>query len=187
VQFSEYAQVHLLDANPGQVSRAEFDAWLNDPGIPATAPRTTSVRFEAVDAARKTWLASGTLASATTTMDWTTQEWVHFVEGMPPTLSQAQIKALDAAYRLTGTPNAEIAQRWYPLTIRSGYTAARPAITDFLTHIGRRKLVMPTYRALAQTADGLQFAREVFAKARPGLHPITIGSVEMVLAAKPAS
>ena len=66
-------------------------------------------------------------------------------------------------------------------------TAARPAIADFLSRIGRRKLVMPTYRALAQTADGLRFAREVFAKARPGLHPITIGSVEATLAAKPVS
>jgi hypothetical protein len=112
---------------------------------------------------------------------------VHFVEGMPPRLSQSQIKALDAAYSLTGTPNGEIAQRWYPLTIRSGYTAARPAIADFLSRIGRRKLVMPTYRALAQTPDGLRFAREVFARARPGLHPITIGSVEAVLAVKQAS
>ena len=187
VQFVEYAQVHLLDANPGKVSRAEFDAWLNDPGVPATAPQTKSTRFDAVDAARKTWLATGTLASPALTKEWSTHEWVHFVEGMPPTLSPAQLKALDGAYALTGTANAEIAQRWYPLTIRSGYTAARPAIADFLSRIGRRKLVMPTYRALAQTADGLRFAREVFAKARPGLHPITIGSVETALAAKPAS
>jgi aminopeptidase N len=186
-QFEEYAQAHLLDAHPGKVSRAEFDAWLNEPGVPATAPQTRSARFDAVDAARKAWLDSGALASAAVTRQWTTQEWVHFVEGMPATLTAAQIKALDAAYSLTGTPNAEIAQRWYPLTVRSGYTAARPAIADFLSRIGRRKLVMPTYRALAQTSDGLRFAREVFAKARPGLHPITIGSVEAVLAAKPAA
>jgi aminopeptidase N len=186
-QFAEYAQVHLLDANPGKVTRAEFDAWLNEPGIPSTAPQTKSMRFEAVDAARKTWLASGTLPSPSLTKEWSTQEWVHFVEGMPPTLSPAQIKALDTAYALTTTRNAEIAQRWYPLTIRSGYTAARPAIADFLSRIGRRKLVMPTYRALAQTPDGLRFAREVFAQARPGLHPITIGSVEQVLAAKQVS
>jgi leukotriene-A4 hydrolase len=41
---------------------------------------------------------------------------------------------------------------------------------------------MPTYGALAATPDGRAFAEEVFAKARPGYHPITIGSVEKTLA-----
>ena len=40
---------------------------------------------------------------------------------------------------------------------------------------------MPTYAALAQTPDGLAFAKGVFEKARPGYHPITIGSVEQTL------
>jgi len=186
-QFAGYAKANLLDKHPGKVSQAEFDAWLYEPGVPGTAPPTTSSRLDAVDAARKSWLESGTLTSASATREWTTQEWVHFVEGMPATLTAAQIKALDAAYGFTGTPNAEIAQRWYPLTIRSGYAGARPAIAEFLSQIGRRKLVMPIYRALAQTPDGLGFARQVFAKARPGLHPITVGSVDSALADKPAS
>ena len=130
-------------------------------------------------------LAPAPCRTPASTGKWTTQEWVHFLEGMPETLSEAQIKALDAAYKFTGTPNGEIAQRWYPLTVRSGYMAARPAIGDFLSRVGRRKLVMPIYSALARTPDGLSFARDVFAKARPGLHPITIGSVETALADKP--
>ena len=186
-QFAEYARSNLLERHPGKVSRAEFDAWLYQPGVPRTAPQTSAERFDAVDVGRKAWLESGTIVPASVTKQWTTQEWVHFIDGMPSTLTPTQISVLDAAYALTGTPNGEIAQRWYPLTIRSGYAAARPAIADFLSRIGRRKLVIPTYRALAQTPDGLRFAREVFAKARPGLHPITVGSVEAALADKPAS
>ena len=63
-QFDEYAQANLLDTHPGKVSRAEFDAWLTEPGVPSTAPQTTSERFDAVDAARKAWLESGTLVPA---------------------------------------------------------------------------------------------------------------------------
>ena len=45
---------------------------------------------------------------------------------------------------------------------------------------------MPTYKALVATPDGLAFAKAVFAKARPGYHPITTGSVEAMIAeAKP--
>src|SRR3546814_14025390 len=98
-----------------------------------------------------------------------------FIEGMPETLATEQLAQLDDAYQLTGTPNGEIAMRWYPLAVRSGYTAANEAIAGFLQEIGRRKLIMPTYDALVQTEDGLALAKAVFAKAKPGYHPITTG------------
>ena len=37
---------------------------------------------------------------------------------------------------------------------------------------------MPIYSELVATPDGLVFAKEVFAKAKPAYHPITTGSVE---------
>ena len=184
--FLQYAKANLVDKVPGKVTMEELERWVHEPGIPADAPQVESRGFSVVDAGRLAWLGSAQLPGSTVTAEWTTQEWVHFIEDMPATLTAAQIKQLDDAYKFTGTPNGEIAQRWYPLTVRSGYTAARPAIAQFLEGIGRRKLIMPTYEALAQTTDGLAFAREVFARARPGYHPITTGSVEKVLAeAKP--
>ena len=181
-QFADFAKKNLLDKYPGKVTQAEFDAWLYEPGVPTTAPQTASPRFDAVDAARKAWLEGGTVPDKALTAKWTTQEWVHFIEGMPETLKPEQLAALDAAYKFTGTPNGEIAQRWYPLAVRSGYTQANGAIAEFLQRIGRRKLIMPTYAALVKTPEGLKLAEEVFAKARPGYHPITTGSVEQAIA-----
>ena len=91
------------------------------------------------------------------------------------------MEQLDSAFHFSGTPNGEIAMRWYPLAVRSGYAQARSSMETFLVDIGRRKLVMPTWQALAATPDGLAFARGVFAKAKPGMHPITAGSVERTL------
>ncbi|NUO76166.1 MAG: M1 family metallopeptidase [Lysobacter sp.] len=181
-QFVDYAKVNLLDKYPGKVTQAEFDAWLYEPGVPANAPQTPSARFDAIDAARKAWIDAGTLPDKAATAKWSTQEWVHFIEGMPDTLSVDQLKALDAAYKITGTPNGEIAQRWYPLTVRSGYTQANEAIAAFLQRIGRRKLIMPTYSELVKTPAGLKLAEDTFAKAKPGYHPITTDSVAAVIA-----
>ncbi|RDZ27355.1 M1 family metallopeptidase [Lysobacter silvisoli] len=181
-QFVDYAKANLLDKYPGKVTQAEFDAWLYEPGIPANAPATPSARFDAVDAARKAWLDAGTLPDKAASDKWTTQERVHFIEGMPDTLSVDQLKALDAAYKFTGTPNGEIAQRWYPLAVRSGYTQANEALGAFLQRVGRRKLVMPTYNELVKTPAGLALAEQIFAKAKPSYHPITTGSVEAVIA-----
>lgn len=186
-RFVEYAQEHLLDAYPGRVSREEFDAWLYEPGIPGSAPQVRSRNFGVVDSARLAWMGSGTLPPQVITGEWSTQEWVHFLEGMPETLSIEQLSQLDTAYGLTGTPNGELAQRWYPLAVRSGHVQAYPAMADFLRRIGRRKLIMPTYQALVATEAGLQFAKQQLEAARPGYHPITTASVERVIAeAKPA-
>ena len=182
-QFADYLKANLLDKHPGIVSDAEVNAWLHEPGIPSGAPQVESAKFSTVSAARIAWQGSGVLPIKEITSDWTTQEWVHFLEGMPETLKPAQLAQLDAAYGFTGTPNGEIAMRWYPLAERSGYAAARPQMGEFLERVGRRKLIMPIYKALAGTNDGLAFAKEVFARARPGYHPITTGSVEATIAA----
>ncbi|HVR80934.1 MAG TPA: M1 family metallopeptidase [Luteimonas sp.] len=187
-KFVDYAKANLLAKYPGKVSEAEMDAWIYQPGIPADAPQVTSKRFDAVDGLRKAWLDGGALPKAATTANWSTQEWVHFLDGMPETLKPEQLAVLDAAYHFTGTLNGEIAQRWYPLAVRSGYHAADEAMAAFMQRVGRRKLIMPIYEALVKTSEGLAFAKDVFAKAKPGYHPITTGSVaaEIAKAQEPA-
>ena len=110
-----------------------------------------------------------------------TYEWLRFLNALPEKPTIAQMKALDKAWKLTGTGNAEIAFRWYVATVRAGYTDARPAIAAFIERIGRRKLVVPIYTELAKSEDGKAFAKSVYSKARPGYHPMTQASVDKVL------
>ena len=188
VKLVEDLKTNLLAKNPGKVTDAEIEEWVYGPGIPANAPRAESRKFSTVDAARIAWSGSAKLPAASITDAWSTQEWVRFLEAMPETLKPEQLAQLDEAYKLTGTPNGEIAQRWYPLAERSGYLQARSEMGKFLERVGRRKLIMPTYTALAASEDGLAFAKQVFERARPGYHPITTGSVEKVIAeAKPVA
>jgi aminopeptidase N len=187
-EFAKYAKANLLAKNPNIVTVAQFDAWLYEPGIPGDAPQAQARRLNTVDSARLAWLGSQQLPPAELTKAWTTQEWVHFLEALPDTLTVEQLAQLDQAYVFTGTANGEIAQRWYPLAVASGYTQANDAIAAFLKRIGRRKLIMPTYTALSKTESGLAFAKQVFAEATPGYHPITRDSVQKLLdGAKPTA
>lgn len=179
--FVDFLQKNLLDKNPGKVKPAEIDAWLRQPGIPESAEAAKSPRFDKVDTARSEWIAGVRTAAALAEAKWSTQESVRFLEGLPQTLDTKKLAELDTALKLNGTSNGEIAQRWYPLTVRSGWLDARPSIEKFLVGIGRRKLVMPTWEALAATPDGLKFAESVFVKAKPGMHPITSSSVQAAL------
>ena len=180
--FLAYAKQHLFDPHPNTVTDAEIQEWVYGPGIPSSAPQALSQRFGIVDAARLGWRGSKQLPPASITEPWSSQEWIHFLEGMPPTLPVEDLAQLDAAYRFTGTANGEIAMRWYPLAIRSGYAEANDAAAAFVERIGRRKLIMPVYEALVQTEPGLALAKAAFERARPGYHPITTGSVERVIA-----
>ncbi len=160
---------------------AELKAWLDEPGIPAFATKARSRNFSIVDTARIAWQGSGTLPSAQITSEWGTQEWVHFIDGMGKTLPVDKLAALDKAYTFTGTANGEIAMRWYPLAIRSGYLEANEAAGAFIERVGRRKLILPIYAELVKTPEGLAFAKAAFEKAKPSYHPITTASVQDML------
>lgn len=152
--------------------------WVDGDGIPSSAPMAESKRLQAIDSARSAWLAGGKLDTA----KWNTLERIHFLDGLPRTLEAKQLDALDAALVLTGTQNGEYAQRWYPLTIRSGYTRTRPAIVAFIERVGRRKLIMPIYAALVATPEGKAFAQKTFARIKGNYHPLTAGAVAELLA-----
>ncbi|MFF1822766.1 M1 family metallopeptidase [Kribbella sp. NPDC058245] len=175
--FVGHLQEHLLDPHPGVVTDAELAAWLEEPGIPAFAERAVSARFQVVDEARTQWFASGELPAGASS--WTTQEWLRFLDAAPDMLSPNQLQQLDRAFGLTGTANGEIARRWYQIVAASSYEPAYAELAAFLTEVGRMKLVLPVYRALA--GSDRAFASEVFAKARPGYHPITTAAVQKIL------
>ncbi|WP_312317105.1 M1 family metallopeptidase [Stenotrophomonas sp.] len=180
-QFVEYLKKNLLSKKPGAVTDAELKAWLDEPGIPAFATKARSRNFTIVDTARISWEGSDKLPSSQITSEWGTQEWVHFIDGMGKTLPVEKLAALDRAYHFTGTANGEIAMRWYPLAIRSGYTEANEAAGAFIERVGRRKLILPIYAELVKTPEGLAFAKAAFEKAKPGYHPITTASVQDML------
>src|SRR6185295_17622177 len=116
--------------------------------------------FERVDKARRDWLG-GMPATDLPGKNWTTHEWVAFLEGMPAKLKPAQLTELDAAFRLTSTGNSEIAFNW-------------PRIESYLTTIGRRRLVKPLYEELMKTPAGAERARAIYSRARPNYHPIAV-------------
>jgi len=180
-QFVEYLKKNLLSKKPGAVTDAELKAWLDEPGIPAFAAKARSRNFSIVDTARIAWQGSDKLPNAQITSEWGTQEWVHFIDGLGKTLPVDKLAALDRAYHFTGTANGEIAMRWYPLAIRSGYVDANEAAGAFIERVGRRKLIMPIYAELVKTPEGLAFAKAAFEKAKPSYHPITTASVQDLL------
>lgn len=149
-----------------------------EPGIPDGAPVPTSDAFSKINKARNQWLAGKQQASDIDTSKWTTHEWLFFLNNMPETLSAQRLDELDAAFNLTASQNNEIAHSWLLIAVKNQYKPAYDRLYDYLTHIGRNKLVKPLYRELVKTDEGKAFARKAFAEARAGYHPLTIKANE---------
>lgn len=180
-QFLDHLERELLAARPGVVSRAELDAWVHAPGLPDFAVLPQSEAFAPIDAARAAFVAGRLAAADLPAQAWTPFEWLHFLDNLPARPDLAQLAALDARFGLTAAGNAEIAHSWLRVAIRAGYEPARPRLVEYLTTIGRRKLIKPLYEDLMRTPQGARFAREIYAQARPGYHPIVTATLDPIV------
>ena len=179
--FIKYLQQHLLQKYPGIVSDAEVQQWIFEPGLPASTPAPVSGAFDNVSAHITSWLNNSSSLAQLPTKAWTLHEWLYFINNLPVDMPLERMSQLDAAFDLTHSTNAEIAHAWYLLALRTGYQEITPALEQYLINIGRRKLIVPLYKQLAETAQGMAFARAVYAKARPGYHPLAQGTVDELL------
>ena len=173
--FESYLSEHLtVDAVP-------VSEWIYEPGLPASARRPASDVFDRLEEQASRWIGGEIAATDLDTAEWTTFEWLHFLGVLPEEVSLGRLGELDRAYELTESGNAEIAHQWLLIAIRNSYRPADSRLERYLVEIGRRKLILPLYAALAETPAGLSRARAIYDRARPGYHPISSDSIDAVL------
>ena len=163
----------------------DLDAWIEAPGLPADAPRPATESLARVERECAKWKRSRD-ASALASDGWTTQHWLHFLEGIAGGLDASGMQGLDSRFGFTRTGNCEILDVWLRLAIACEYHAADARLEEFLMQVGRRKYLEPLYKELKKTPQGLERARAIYAKARPRYHPVSSGTVDEILDWKPA-
>ena len=181
-QMLAFLKPNLIEKYPGRMSWDEVKAWVYGEGIPKDAPLPDSPRFNAIDQERTEFLAGSLAAAKLDAKGWNTQEWMYFLDRLPDVAPLDKLQQLDAAWHLTGTPNAEIGMRWYSHAIAADDKTVWPAAAEHMTRIGRLYLTTPLYTAFVKTPEGLAYAEQVYAKAKAGYHPLTQQVVEGIIA-----
>jgi len=100
---------------------------------------------------------------------------------------------IDQLHGLCASRNAEIAAAWYVRTLKAAPSAdgnwayLPPTHPDypahlerFVTEVGRRKFIVPIYKALIDAGLGNQ-AKALYAKARPGYHAVAQETLDALL------
>jgi leukotriene-A4 hydrolase len=180
-EFMEELREKLLSKSEGLEDRISLEQWVHAPGIPENAPQVQSDAFKKVEA-QVTAFEGGTHASDLATANWSTHEWIHFLRHLPKTLNYGHLVDLDAAFHFTESGNSEILHEWLMNAIEHKYEPAYGALEAFLLRQGRRKFLKPLYQKLAETPEGKDRARAIYAKARPMYHAVSYRTIDAILA-----
>ncbi len=183
--FVAYLREDLVKGDRALEAALEIDRWIYGPGLPASCPAVRSEALVEAERAAKAW-AGGTPARDLQTTGFTTHHWVQFLRCLPESMTNAQMADLDAAFHFTDTGNSEILEAWLLHAIANRYEPADLALERFLTGMGRRKYLKPLYAKLSETPQGLERAKRIYEKARPGYHSVSAGTIDAILA-RPAS
>jgi aminopeptidase N len=178
--FVEELRANLLSKHEGAEERIQIEHWVHAPGVPTNCPIVHSDAFVKVEEQVRAF-ENGTPAARLATKDWSTHEWIHFLRHLPKGLTLEQMRELDAAIRFTESGNSEILHEWLLRAIEHEYDAAYDALERFLLRQGRRKFLKPLYQKLAETPQGLERARRIYAKARPMYHSVSYRTIDQIL------
>ncbi|SDK80261.1 leukotriene A-4 hydrolase/aminopeptidase [Catalinimonas alkaloidigena] len=176
-RFITYLQEHFLEA--GAFDSLQVNQWIYGVGIPKNATKIDAAKFAEVDNFLHLWISGGVI-NKNATKDWSSHEWLHFIRQLPREVTSEQMAALDNAFHFTQSGNAEIQAAWYELAIRHQYTPAYNAVEAFLTEVGRRKFLVPLYKAFKETGQ-LSRARAIYQQARPGYHYVSQATLDQLL------
>lgn len=160
-----------------------LNEWIYEPGIPENCPVPHSNKFHLVEKEIEKWV-NGTPAASLATQDFTTHEWLHFLRSLPKSLTAEQLTDLDNAFGFTKSGNSEILAAWFQHTIAHHYEPANAVIDSFLVHVGRRKFLTPTYKALIKADPTKERALAIYQKARPNYHAVSTETMDELLGYK---
>ncbi len=177
-QWEAYVMEHLLDSLKIEL---DLKKWLYAPGIPEEHAWIESDKFKEVDRRVREFVRIGRL-DRSSTRNWTTHEWLHFIRHVPADLHISFYEKLDEVFRLSASGNSEILAAWLELSIQSRYLEGHneKELEAFLIRVGRRKFLTPLYKALIQNGQ-TELARSIFEKAKDNYHSIAVKSISDLL------
>ncbi|MCX2739332.1 M1 family metallopeptidase [Pontibacter anaerobius] len=179
-KFLNFLRTELIKGDEELAEKINIEGWVFSPGLPEGFEAPTSSRFAKVEEAFQSW-KNGKPAAQLNTKDWSSHEWLHFIRMLPENMSQQQMAELDKAFNFTNSGNSEVLAAWFIHAIRNKYTTADQALETFLTNVGRRKFLVPIYKALTATPEGKKKALAIYAKARPNYHAVSTVTLDEML------
>jgi aminopeptidase N len=177
--FVAYINKELIKGDKRLADKIKIDEWIYKPGIPSNIITPVSEDFNAIDLIQKTWRKTGTKGLSQKIKS--TNEKQHFIDYLPNDLTVQEMTAIDKEFNFTNGGNFVVKRQWFIIAIQHQYKVAYPAIENFLTSYSRTYSLTPLYKEMIKTPEGKVWAKQIYAKAKPGYHATTVHEIESIL------
>jgi leukotriene-A4 hydrolase len=177
--FVSYINKNLIKGDKVLADKIKLDDWLYKPGIPSNIINPVSKDFNAIDAIQKTWRKTGIKGLSQKIKS--TNEKQHFIDYLPEDLTATEMTAIDKEWNFTNGGNFVVKRQWFIIAIQHQYKVAYPTIENFLTSYSRTYSLTPLYKEMIKTPEGKVWAKQIYAKAKPGYHATTVEALEKIL------
>ena len=111
--------------------------------------------------------------------DHIVQEWQTFIRTLPKSISKEKLKDIDVHLGFKNCGNSEIMTEWFTLALENNYTELNSDIERFLKKVGRRKYLVPIYKAMNKVNPKL--AMQIFENSKNQYHAVSRNSIEELL------
>jgi len=177
--FVDYFNKHLIKGDKTLAAKIRLDDWIYKPGVPFNVINPVSEDFDAIDEIQKTWRKTGLKGLSQKIKS--TNEKIHFIDYLPKDLTAGEMASIDKEFNFTQGGNFVVRRQWFIPAIQHQYQAAYPAIEQFLTSYSRTYSLTPLYKEMIKTPEGKIWAKQIYAKAKPGYHATTIEALSKIL------
>lgn len=183
----------------------DYNEWIFSNGLPKNSVIINSSRLKRMESLAKRFSAGENVFEPVVTYQWQkiknskkkkrikkvskikrddfiVQEWQTFIRGLSDDISIQKLKYLDATFNFSTWGNSEVMAEWFVLNIHRENRIIRPAIEKFISKVGRRKYLLPIYKALASNPDDKVWAKKVFDNSKAYYHAVSRNSIAKLFA-----
>lgn len=179
-RFISVLNQDLLGNDSRLINKLGVENWVYKPGLPTQFTPVQSELFGKINQVIANWKPANGL-DTNITKTWSSHEWLYFLRNLPKQAGNPEMAKLDAQFNFTHTGNSELAFAWFLLAIKNNYQPAFPAMEAFIIQTGRRKFIVPLYKALLATDKGKELAKEIYKKARPNYHFVATNTLDPLI------
>jgi aminopeptidase N len=183
----------------------DYDEWIFHNGLPKNSVIINSPRLKRMESLAKRFSSGEKVFEPIVTYEWQkikkskkkkrikkvskikredfiVQEWQTFIRGLSDDISIEKLQYLDATFNFSTWGNSEVMAEWFVLNIHQKNRAVRPAIEKFISKVGRRKYLLPIYKALVSNPEDKVWAKKVFDNSKAYYHAVSRNSVAELFA-----
>lgn len=152
-----------LQTRPTLKAPANLKAWLYDSGIPTNIPVFSSKRIDRITEMVKGFMMQGVAAIASDYGNLANVELEYLIAKLAKeNLTHDQIAALNGTFKFDKHPALNIREAWLVLCARKEFTAAYPALCEYVLYRKKPKLVASVFDILVKTTKGRTVALQLY-------------------------